>query len=385
MTVPSICLAAGEVSGDLHGAALARALRRRWPDARLWGLGGPRMAAEGVDLLADLERLAVMGFAEVVRHLPYFLGLLSRVGRAIDERRPDLVVPIDYPGFNLRLAAAAHRRGVPVLYYIAPQVWAWKRGRVRQLARHADRVAVILPFEANDLGAEGVAAEFVGHPLLHDRPALPDRAAFCAALGLDPARPLLALLPGSREQELARHLELFVAAGRRAASSVDAQLVIARAHGLHGSAFARSEVPTTDDAWGLLGHARAALVKSGTGTLQAAIAGVPMVVAYRTSALTFALARRVVRVPWVSLVNLVAGAPVVREFVQGEATEEAIGPALERALAEGPEREAMIAALAQVREALSAPGGGDPSERVAAIAAELLAAGADPEPGGATR
>jgi lipid-A-disaccharide synthase len=332
------------------------------------------MAAEGVELLADVERLAVMGFAEVVRHLPYFLGLLSRVRGAIDERRPDLVVPIDYPGFNLRLAAAAHRRGVPVLYYVAPQVWAWKRGRVRQLARYADRVAVILPFEADDLRAEGVAAEFVGHPLLHERPPPPDRGAFCAELGIDPGRPLLALLPGSREQELHRHLDLFVAAGRRAATSVNAQLVIARAHGIPERALGGSGVPVTDDAWGLLGHARAALVKSGTGTLQAAIAGVPMVVAYRTSALTFALARRVVRVPWVSLVNLVADAPVVREFVQAEATEEAIAHALEGALTEGPERDAMTAGLGRVREALESPQGGDPSERVAGIAAELLGA-----------
>jgi lipid-A-disaccharide synthase len=375
VNAPSILLSAGEASGDLHGAALARAIRRRWPDARLWGLGGPRMADEGVELVADLERLAVMGFAEVVRHLPYFARLLGRMRSELHARRPDLVVPIDYPGFNMRLAAAARGAGVPVLYYIAPQVWAWKRGRVRQLARHADRVAVILPFEEVDLRDAGVAAEFVGHPLLEERTGAPPREELCRALGVDPDRPLLALLPGSRRQELDRHLRLFVEAGRRAARDAGASLAIARAHGLDERMFRELGVATTDDAWGLLEHARAALVKSGTGTLQAAITGTPMAVAYRTSRLTYGLARRLVRVRWVSLVNLVADAAVVPEFVQADATEERLAAALAEILREGPAREAMLRGLARVRDALAGPGGSGPSERVAAIAADLMGAG----------
>ncbi|HYH79501.1 MAG TPA: hypothetical protein VEX86_06880, partial [Longimicrobium sp.] len=166
---PVIFISAGEESGDLHGAALARALRARFPRARMLGLGGARMKAEGVELMAGLGELAVMGFVEVLRHLPYFIDLKKRVFAALERERVDLVIPIDYPGFNLRLAKHARGRGIPVLYYIAPQVWAWHKSRVRDLARDADRVAVVLPFEEAFLRAAGVNARFVGHPLL-DRP-----------------------------------------------------------------------------------------------------------------------------------------------------------------------------------------------------------------------
>ncbi len=376
MSAPSILLSAGEASGDLHGAALARALRGRWPGARLWGLGGPRMKAEGVELMAGLDRLAVMGFAEVVRHLPFFAGLLARLRRALDGSRPDLVIPIDYPGLNMRLARAARGRGVPVLYYIAPQVWAWKWRRARELARTASRVAVILPFEADILERAGAHAEFVGHPLLEDRPPAPPREDFCAALGLDPARPVLAILPGSRGQEIARHLGPFLEAARLVADASGAAPVLARAPGIEAGALAHAGVPVTADAWALLEHARAALVKSGTGTLQAAVAGTPMVVAYRTSPLTYALARRLVRVPWVSLVNLVAGAPVVPELLQDDADPEALAAELDPLVRDGPRRADMLAGLDRVRAALRGPTGAGPSERVAELAAALLADGA---------
>ena len=376
MSAPSILLSAGEASGDLHGAALARALRRRWPDARLWGLGGPRMRAEGVRLMADLDRLAVMGFAEVLRHLPYFAGLLSRLRRELAERPPDLVIPIDYPGLNMRLARAARARRIPVLYYIAPQFWAWKGRRAQELGRIADRVAVILPFEAEGLERAGASADFVGHPLLEERPAAPSREDFCASLDLDTGRALIALLPGSRRQEIARHLGPFVEAARRAAAPTGAAPVLALAPGLPAGLFAGAGVAVTPDAWGLLEHARGALVKSGTGTLQAAITATPLVVAYRTSALTYALARRVVRVPHVSLVNLVADAPVVPELLQRDVEPGPLAQALARILEEGPERAAMLDGLARVRTALAAPAGAGPSERVAELAARLLAGGA---------
>lgn len=376
MSAPSILLSAGEASGDLHGAALARALRRRWPHARLWGLGGPRMRREGVELMAGLDRLAVMGFAEVVRHLPYFARLLATLRRALAERPPDLVIPIDYPGLNMRLARSAHARGVPVLYYIAPQVWAWKRRRARELGRIAERVAVILPFEAEILESAGARAEFVGHPLLEERPPAPPREEFCAALGLDPARPLLAILPGSRRQEIARHLGPFLEAARSAAAASGAAPVLARAPGIRADALAGAGVPVTADAWALLEHARAALVKSGTGTLQAAVAGTPLVVAYRTGPITYALARRIVRVPYVSLVNLVAGAPVVPELLQGDVEPGPLAAALGPLLEEGPRRAEMLSGLAGVRAALAGPAGSGPSARVAELAAALLDGGA---------
>lgn len=329
------------------------------------------MAAEGVELLEGLDRLAVMGFAEVVRHLPFFRRLLYRAGRALEERAPDLVVPIDYPGFNLRLASAASARGVPVLYYIAPQVWAWKRRRTRLLARVAAHVAVILPFEEGYLRAAGVRATFVGHPLLGERPEPPLREPFLESLGVPPGREIIAVLPGSRRQELDRHLRPFLAAAEQAAGA-RAIPVLARAPGVPAELYAGCGAPVTDDAWALLSHARAALVKSGTGTLQAAVTGTPMVVAYRTSRLTFALARRIVRVPHVALVNLVAGRAVVPELLQGEASPENLAVALAPLLPDGPARTRMGEGLAEVRAALAPPHGTDPSERVAALAADLM-------------
>jgi lipid-A-disaccharide synthase len=375
VSAPTIFLSAGEPSGDMHGAALARALLRRWPEARLFGMGGARMAAAGVELLADLDRLAVMGFAEVVRDLPFFLALLRRVEREIRARQTDLVVPIDYPGFNMRLARRARRAGIPVLYYIAPQVWAWHRSRTRELARSADLLAVILPFEEPLFRAAGARVRFVGHPLLDDDTPPTDRASFCGALGVDPARPLLALFPGSRRQEVGRHLELFAAAAERVRSArPEIQPIIAAPPGLPPEAYAGSGLPRSESARDVLAHATAALVKSGTGTLQAALAGVPFVIAYRTHPLTYLLARRLVRIEHIGLANLVAGERLVPEFVQDAATPDRLAAALLPLLEEGgPERNAMLTGLARIRRSLaSGARGGGAAEAVADAAAELL-------------
>ncbi|MGD8362602.1 MAG: lipid-A-disaccharide synthase, partial [Gemmatimonadota bacterium] len=212
---PVILMLAGEASGDLHGAGVARGLRRRWPDARLVGLGGDRMAREGVDLLAGLDQLAVMGFAEVVRHLPFFWKLERRIKALLRNEGVDLLIPIDYPGFNLRITRMARDLGVPTLYYIAPQVWAWKAHRAERLARDAHRIAVILPFEEEIFRNAGGKVTFVGHPLLEDTLPIPDIEEFARRHGLDPQRPVLGLFPGSRRQEIRRHLRLFLDAGRR--------------------------------------------------------------------------------------------------------------------------------------------------------------------------
>lgn len=373
MSEPVILLSAGEPSGDVHGAELARELLARWPGARLLGLGGPRMQAQGVELLADPERLAVMGFAEVLRHLPFFVRLRRTIRNTLQREGVRLVIPIDYPGFNLRLARDAHRQGIAVLYYVAPQVWAWKPGRAREMARTVDRLAVILPFEESLLRREGVAASFVGHPLLEEEPEPPPRADFCRPLGLDEGRPVLALFPGSREQEIDRHLEPFTAAAEILKDRIEGLQPVLAAPGTRAMLrYHRSSYPVTTDSWALLAHARGAIVKSGTGTLQAALTRTPMVVAYRTNPATFWLARRLVRVDHVGLVNLVAGHRLVPELLQGRVSARTLSDALEPLLREGATRARAIAGLAGIRDALAAPGGGRTAARVAEIAGDLL-------------
>jgi lipid-A-disaccharide synthase len=370
---PVIFVSAGEESGDLHGAALARALRARFPGARLLGLGGARMEAEGVELMAGLRELAVMGFVEVIRHLPFFVDLKQRVFDALEREGVDLVIPIDYPGFNLRLARHARGRGIPVLYYIAPQVWAWHKSRVRDLARDADEVAVVLPFEEAFLRTAGVNARFVGHPLMDRPPPAVSREAWAHANGLDPARPILGLFPGSRVQEVRRHLDLFShAAALVVAKDPRVQPVIGMPGGIDRAAYAGALWPLTGSAGGmLLQHATAALVKSGTTTLEAGIAGTPMVVVYRMAPLSYALARRVVKVPHIALANLIAERRVAPEFVQDAATPEALADALLPLLDESsPQRQEMVDGLAVIRGKLGGPGA---SARVAELAGELLA------------
>lgn len=336
------------------------------------------MAEAGVELLADFRRLAVMGFAEVVGRIPFFLGLLRRLRDEMVARRADLVLPIDYPGFNLRLSRAAKAAGVPVLYYIAPQVWAWHRSRIRQLAGGTDRLAVVLPFEEALFREAGARVSFVGHPLLDEAPSLSGREAFAGELGLDAGRPLLAVFPGSRPQEVARHLDVFAEAARRVLDArPDVQPVIAASGAVGEEAYAAAPFPRTTRSRELLAHAHAALVKSGTTTLEAALAGTPMVIAYRTSRPTYALARRLVRVAHIGLVNLVVGERLAPEFVQDRATPGALSAALLPLLEpDGAERRRALEGLERVRAAL-APADGRPAgaaERVAGIAGELLGA-----------
>ena len=364
---------AGEPSGDLHAAKVAEALRKRWPDARLLGTGGDRMARAGVELLAHVDDLAVMGFAEVVRRVPFFLSLERKLDRVLQEGAVDLVLPVDFPGFNLRMTRRAHDRGIPVVYYIAPQVWAWKKKRAARLARMAARIAVILPFEEEIFRREGGDVTFVGHPLLDEPSETEDRATFCRTYGLEEGRPILALFPGSRQQELDRHLDPFLeAAFRSRIRDPSLQLVVARGAGLRIELPEGRNVFLVSDGRGLLRHARAALVKSGTTTLEAALEGTPFVVAYRTHPLTYFLAKQVVQVDHVALANLVAGARVVPELLQDAVTPESLERAIRPLLGDTPIRKDVLAGLASVRERLGRPGAAD---RVAGLVAEALEEG----------
>jgi lipid-A-disaccharide synthase len=333
------------------------------------------MAAEGVRLIAHVDELAVMGFAEVFSRLPYFIRLLRRVRASLESERPNLVLPIDYPGFNMRLARFARALNVPVLYYIAPQVWAWHRSRVHDLARCTDVLAVILPFEEAIFRSAGARATFVGHPLLDRKEPTAERAAFLGGLGLDRTRPVLALFPGSRAQEVQRHGALFAETARMVSEArPDVQTVVGAGAAVPADALARMGLPVTSDGWTLLHHAQAALVKSGTGTLEAALAGTPLVIAYRMHALTYALAKRLVRVEHVGLANLVAGERVAPEFIQDQATPERLANALQGLLEpDGAERRRALTGIGRVRDALRAPGDRrTAAERVVDLADALI-------------
>jgi lipid-A-disaccharide synthase len=368
--VREILFVAGEASGDLHAAGVAEELRGRNAPFRLVGIGGDRMREAGVELIEHVERLAVMGFVEVLRHVPKHWALLRNLRARIRSGNTALVVLIDYPGFNMKVAAEAAAAGVPVLYYITPQVWAWGANRLAKLAQTVTQAAVILPFEEKLLSDHGVRTTFVGHPLLDRAEKLPSRNEARAQLGIPESATLLALFPGSRAQEIARHLDAFVATGRELERRLPGlRVVISAAPHVHLDESACSYPIIRSASFTVLRAADAAMCKSGTTTLEAAVAGCPLVVAYRTNALTYAAARRLVKIPRIGLVNVVANRAVAPEFVQDAlqpgAVADALAPLLDRS---SPQRAGMVTELARVRDSLGMPGA---AARVASLAVDL--------------
>jgi lipid-A-disaccharide synthase len=368
--VPEILIVAGETSGDLHAAGVARELAGAGAPFELVGIGGDRMQAAGVRLLEHVRGLAALGLVEVIRHVPRHYALLRQLRRRLNDGGVALLVLVDYPGFNMRLAEAAAAAGVPVLYYITPQIWAWGPGRAERLARTVTKAAVILPFEEPLLRSHGVDATFVGHPLLDAAASLPSRAEARATLGLTANDRVLALFPGSRAPEIARHLDDFVATAQELQRRIPALRVVVSAAPAVRIDPRRCPFPLVRSAsFSVLRAADAALCKSGTTTLEAAVAECPLVVAYRTNALTYAAARRVLKIRHIGLVNVVAGREIAPEFVQGALEPRAVASALQPLLDSGSqERARMLADLREVRSSLGTPGA---ARRVAALAVEL--------------
>ena len=364
----------------MHGSHVAQALQVEIPGVQLSGLGGPKMADAGVQLFHGLDQLAVMGFVEVLGRIRFFRKLEKDLVSRMESGEYDLILPIDYPGLNLRLTKHAAKLGLPVLFYISPQVWAWKGHRAGALARDAARIAVILPFEVPIYEELSGRVEFVGHPLLDeigdliDNPEAKARARheLCVELGLDPDRPVLALFPGSRAQELHRHSEPFAAVAERVLELLpETQVVVGKAPSLGMEHYQRFPFPISEEGHTLLLGADAGLVKSGTSTVEAALLGIPFAVAYVTHPATWWLAQRLVKVPSVALANLVAGTNVVPEYLQNDVTPDLVAPVLVDLLDHRSERRrTVMEGLKVVRERLGSPGA---ARRVAQMAREVLA------------
>ena len=373
--MPRLLISCGEASGDLYGAELVRHLREQVPGLDAFGLGGDRLQAEGASLLAHVRDLAVVGLLEVVSHLRHLRAVFRRVLDEAERHRPDAAVLVDYPDFNLRLARALHRRGIPVIYYVSPQLWAWRRGRIHDIRATVARMLVIFPFEEALYRDAGVPVSFVGHPLVSLVHPPADPVTLRRELGLDPERPVVALLPGSRAKEVAHNLPPIAASlDALAAARPELQFVAAVAASLDPALIRRGlgDRPVTiahDRTHAALSAATAAIVASGTATVEAALLGAPMVVVYRLSPWTYRLGRRFVRVPYYAMVNLIGGRRVVPELIQGDFTADRVLGEIVPLLDDTETRRQMQRDLREVREKLGAPGA---SARAAAVVAPYL-------------
>jgi lipid-A-disaccharide synthase len=399
---PKILVVAGEASGDDHAARLVAAIREACPRAQFFGVGGEALAAQGVRILTPAAELAVVGLMEVVGRLPAVWRALTSLGRVLKTERPDLAILVDFPDFNFWVARLARYRRIPVMYYISPQVWAWRTYRVKTIARLVDRMVVIFPFEADFYRQRGVAVHYVGHPFRETLPPLPDRRAFLREHGLDPERLTLALLPGSRGSEIARHLPSILAAAALVHRAIpQCQFILplastAPAQVMEGMVerFAESWQEKNGRAglkpapggarvigfplkiiqgraYEALGAAHLAVVASGTATVEAALAGTPAVVVYRVSPLTYAVGRRLIRVEHVGMANLLAGERLFPELIQDDFTPARLAQEVLSLIEDAPRMAALRRGLRAVIRRLGGPGA---SRRAAKVALELMGA-----------
>jgi lipid-A-disaccharide synthase len=384
--VKSVLVIAGEISGDMHAAKVVRAVRAKNPGVQFFGIGGDDLRAAGVEIIYDVKDMAVLGLYEVLKRYFFFKRVFDDMVRIAAERKPDAVLLIDYPGFNLRFAEAMHARGIKVLYYVCPQVWAWHRARIPKMAKTINHLMVIFPFEVDVFKGTGLKVDFVGHPLVEET---------TKALA-EPLRPLawqgeprVALLPGSRRQEIERILPPMLGAAELLQKKFpQASFVIAAASEDIAALISnfKSQISNLEIVTGatrqVLRQARAAMVASGTATVETALMGCPMIVVYKTAAPTYFFGKMLVKVPHLGMVNLIAGREACPEFIQGAATPDAMARAMEPLLGETDARKKMVADLAEVRIKL---GSGGAAENVAAIMLEELGRAERIPPAGGSR
>jgi lipid-A-disaccharide synthase len=370
-------IVAGEASGDAHAARLVAALRERQPNVEFFGSAGPLMRAEGVEAVIEADELSIVGLAEIGRALPMFLKALRKLRFAAQEKKPDAAVLVDFPDFNLKLARHLSRAGIKVVYYISPQLWAWRKYRISTVRKYVDLMITILPFEKDWYAAHGVEhVEYVGNPLAREVHASRTRDEFCTDHGLDPERPLVSLLPGSRQKEIARILPVMLAAARRLYESLtETQFLIPLADERHvesvTTALDKSGLTArivAGETYNALAASDASAVTSGTATLEAGILGTPMVVVYRTSAVNFKLLEPMIDVPHYGLINLIAGERLATELIQNDLTPERLSSELSAILE--PNKNAEM--RAKLSSAAAKLGQGGASDRAAALILDLL-------------
>jgi len=373
-----ILIVAGEASGDLHGARLVRAMTEKEPGIRFYGIGGGNLKEAGVDLWADAADMAVVGLTEVLSKLREILMVMGRLKKSLRLLKPDLVILIDYPDFNLPLARSAKKYGIPVFYYISPQVWAWRKGRIKTLSRIVDRMAVVLPFEEALYRQAGVDATFVGHPLLDVVEAASPREETLHRFGLRDQVTTVALLPGSRKGEVSRLLPAMLKAARLLTEKVKPVQFLLPLAATLDEAWMRERIAGADApeirlvrgaTYDAVAAADAAVVVSGTATLETALLGTPLIVIYKVSALSYLIGRMLISVDHIGLVNIVAGKTVAPELIQHEANPERIAAEVLAILSDNDRRRAIRDELSRIREKLGRPGA---AQRAADLALELL-------------
>jgi len=374
---------AGETSGDHHGSGLVRAARELDPGLSFFGVGGPSLEDAGCEIIIPHEQLMVTGLVEVIAHFPIIRRAFNQIKSILmGPEPPDLLVLIDYPDFNLRLARHARRAGIPVLYYISPQVWAWRKKRIYKIAKVVDRLAVILPFEPEIYRGLDIEVEYVGNPLLDELEVTCDRTDYLSKHAIEPADPVIGLFPGSRQNEINYNLDTIIKAAQGIyRNKPQASFLLPLAPFLDQNDFnrriERSSLPFTivqNNIYDVANACDAVIAASGTVTLQIALTKTPMVIIYKVSPLTYSIARRLIKVPYIGLVNIVAEAGVVKEFIQDQATPEMIAEEILRILDDRDYREKIQQGLSDVRIKMGEPGC---SLRVAKMASEMSRWGSD--------